>query len=478
MQIPSQRPTRHNVPADPLLDQTAIELSAAIHAREVSCREVMLATLRRIDAVNPEVNAIVARVDGDQLLTQAGVRDAQLARGESLGWLHGIPQAFKDTTPVAGSVTTSGSPLLKEFVPQQDSLMVARMRAAGCIAIGRTNVPEFALGSHTFNPVYGTTRNAYDTSKSAGGSSGGAAVSLATGMLTVADGSDFMGSLRNPAAWNNVFGMRPSQGRVPAGPAPEVWLSQMSTEGPMARNVPDLARLLALQSGWDARAPLSIAGDGREFEQSLQSDPSGLRIGWLGDLQGHLAMESGILDICESALKGLAQRGCKVDPASVPLDLEQVWASWLTLRHVLVRARLAPLLEDAGNRAHMKDEALWEYDQGASISAEALLAASVTRTQVYQCLLALFAQFDVLAIPAAQCWPFDAGLRWPSTIAGRTMDTYHRWMEVTILPTLAGLPSISVPVGFGAAGLPMGLQLIGRPHDDLQLLRLALHVPA
>ena len=461
---------------DALLDGSATALSRAIHARDVSCREVMRATLRRVDAVNPRFNAIVARVDEETLLAQADERDAQLAQGRSLGWMHGMPQAFKDTTPVAGMVTTSGSPLLADFVPKHDSLTVARMKAAGCIAIGRTNVPEFALGSHTFNPVYGTTLNAFDPTKSAGGSSGGAAVSLATRMLPVADGSDFMGSLRNPAAWANVVGMRPSQGRVPLWPAQDAWIAQLGTEGPMARNVPDLARLLSIQAGWDARAPLSIAEDGRQFEQSLDADRRGLRIGWLRDLDGHLAMAPGVLEICEAALARLQDRGCRVEPARLGMPPERVWDCWLAWRRALVGARIAPFMVDPRNRERIKPEALWEYDAGRSLTGAELLTASATRTLVHQRLLALFEDFDVLALPAAQCWPFDASLRWPTEIAGRPMDTYHRWMEVTILPTLAGLPAISVPAGFGAAGLPMGLQLIGRPRDDLGVLRLAMHV--
>jgi len=201
--------------SSPLTDWSATQLSAAIHARQVSCREVMQATLARIDAVNPSFNAIVSRVDGDALLVQADAHDALLARGESKGWMHGMPQAIKDIAPAAGIPCTSGSPLLARFVPKEDGLMVARMKAAGCIVIGKTNVPEFGLGSHTFNTVFGATGNAYDPTKTAGGSSGGAAVALATRMVAVADGSDFMGSLRNPAGWNNIFGMRPSQGRVP-----------------------------------------------------------------------------------------------------------------------------------------------------------------------------------------------------------------------------------------------------------------------
>ncbi|MDO8456065.1 MAG: amidase [Burkholderiaceae bacterium] len=452
---------------------TATELSTAIHQRRVSCSEVMRATLRQIDTLNPRFNAIVSRVNEADLLRQADERDAQLQRGESMGWLHGIPQAIKDIAPTAGIASTMGSPLLKNFIPKEDGLMVQRMKAAGCIVIGKTNVPEFGLGSHTFNEVFGATGNAFDPTKSAGGSSGGAAVALATGMLAVADGSDFMGSLRNPAGWNNVFGMRPSQGRVPMWPAQDVWINQLGTEGPMGRCVRDVAKLLAIQSGWDARAPLSIAEDGQQFNASLDADPKGLKIGWLGDLNGYLAMEPGILDVCGDGLKRLESTGCHVEPVNLGMPPERVWDSWLVWRRALVASRLAPFLIQTKNREQMKPEALWEVDQASTLTGSELLSASVTRSQLYQQLLQLFEKVDFLALPTAQVWPFDVTKRWPSAIAGRAMDTYHRWMEVVILPTLAGLPSISVPVGFNDKGLPMGMQLIGKPRGDWALLQLA-----
>src|SRR5947208_9191728 len=249
----------------------------------------MQATVARIETVNPRHNAIVSLRDGDALLREADERDAQLKRSGPIGWMHGLPQAIKDMAQTAGIRTTSGSRLLREFVPTRDDLMVQRMKAAGCIVIGKTNTPEFGLGSHTFNEVFGVTRNAYDASKSAGGSSGGAAVALATRMLAVADGSDFMGSLRNPAGWNNVFGFRPSQGRVPRWPAQDVWVTQLSTDGPMGRTVRDVARLLEVQAGYDPRAPLSIAGASPRFADGLDGfDAKGTRIAWLGDLDGHL----------------------------------------------------------------------------------------------------------------------------------------------------------------------------------------------
>jgi amidase len=461
-----------NLPSDLTL-MTANVLSQAIHQKQVSCREVMAATLARIERVNPQVNAIVSQRDGDVLLAEADARDAQLARGESMGWMHGMPQAIKDLSNTAGLLTTLGSPLMRDFVAAEDGLMATRMKAAGCIVIGKTNTPEFGLGSHTFNAVFGPTRNAFDLTKSAGGSSGGAAVALAQRLLPVADGSDFMGSLRNPAGWNNVFGLRPSQGRVPMWPANDVWLAQLGTEGPMGRSVRDVAMLLSIQAGHDARSPLSIAQDGRAFAAPLDCDPTGQRIGWLGDLNGHLPMEAGVLEACESALHRFTDMGCEVDPTALGLDPASVWDCWLVWRQALVGPRIAPHLVNAKNRDQIKPEALWEHDQSLLLTGAQFNRASALRTRLLQQMLALFERFDVLALPVAQVWPFDVEQRWPTEIAGRPMDTYHRWMEVVIYATLAGLPAISVPAGFNAQGLPMGLQLIGKPQGEFALLQLA-----
>ena len=456
-----------------IVELSAHSLSCAIHAREVSCREVMQAYLHRFEALNPPYLALVNLQDGDNLLRQADARDAQLARGDSMGWMHGMPQAIKDLSHTAGIPTTLGSPLMRNFVPSEDGLMAQRMKAAGCIVVGKTNTAEFGLGSHTFNPVFGTTRNAYDPSRSAGGSSGGAAVALALRLLPVADGSDYMGSLRNPAGWNNVFGMRPSQGRVPMWPQSEVWLNQLGTEGPMGRSVQDVARLLAVQAGFDSRAPLSIADDAC-FTGSLDGfDCKNVRIGWLGDLAGYLAMEPGILDVCGQALRRLEGLGCAVAPLALGTLPEKVWQAWLVWRRALVAPRIAPFLLHAKNRPQISPEALWEYEQASQLSGKELLAASAQRSAFYQHLLALFETHDVLALPVAQVWPFDAGLRAPTQINGVPMDTYHRWMEVVIYATFAGLPCISVPAGFDARGLPMGLQLIGKPRADWALLQLA-----
>ena len=463
-----------------ITELSAEALSGAIHRRQISCVEVMQAYLARIQRINPGFNAIVNLRDPAALLNEAAQCDRELGQGKgragSRGWMHGMPQAIKDTAQAAGLPTSFGSPLLADAVAAQDSLFVARMKAAGCIVIGKTNMPEFGLGSHTYNRLFGATPNAWDRSVSAGGSSGGAAVALAQRLLPVADGSDFMGSLRNPAGWNHVFGMRPSQGRVPGWPKPDLWVSQLATDGPMARHVRDLAALLSTQSGLDARVPLSLASPNTSLVPARQGAQAlkGLRIGWLADLQGHLAVEDGILQVCESALRTMLQAGAEVLPLRPNFDPAQIWQAWLVWRRALVAQTLAPLLREPGARAQMKPEALWECDQAQGLPFSDFMAASTVRSQLHGHLLALFEQVDVLALPVAQTWPFDLALDWPKQIAGRAMDTYHRWMEVTIYATFAGLPAISMPAGFDPSGRwPMGIQLIGKPRGDAELLRIA-----
>jgi amidase len=459
--------------ASEITDWTGVELSRRIHARAVSAREVMQAYLARIDRLNPTFNAIVSRVDSDALLAQAGVRDDELAAGRSRGWLHGFPMALKDAVATKGIATTIGSPLLAGNIPDYDDFSSERLKAAGAIIIGKTNVPELGLGSHTYNDLFGITGNAYDPTRVAGGSSGGAAVALALRMQAVADGSDMMGSLRNPAAFNNIFGFRPSQGLVPSGPKGDQWVNQLATEGPMGRTVADLVQLLSIQAGRDDRAPLSLPGRWPNGSFDVPLDLTGVRIGWLGDLRGYLAVEPGILAVCESALARLAIDGCGVDAIAANFDPAFAWRTWLSLRRWLVAGRITQFLVDPAMRQLLKPEAQWEAEQGDGLSAADVLAASTDRTQLYHRLLALFDRYDVLALPTAQVWPFDAATHWPAEICGRKMDTYHRWMEVTIYAPLGGLPAISLPAGFNAAGLPMGLQLIGRPQSDLALLRLA-----
>ncbi|WP_221775151.1 MULTISPECIES: amidase [unclassified Pseudomonas] len=462
-----------SVAGDSIVELDALALSAAIHGRELSCREVMQAYLTQIERVNPQANALVSLREPEILLDEAEQRDRQLARGQSLGWMHGMPQAVKDLAATAGLTTSLGSPLFATQVPGEDAISVARVRASGALIVGKSNVPEFGLGSHTYNQLFGTTGNAYDSRLSAGGSSGGAAVALALRMLPVADGSDMMGSLRNPAAFNNVFGMRPSLGRVPHGPAPELFVQQLATEGPMGRTVADVARLLATQAGYDPRAPLSLKDDPAALGASLQRDVRGLRLGWLGDYNGYLAMEQGVLALCEKALGDFLDLGCEVDNCQPEFSLAQLWDCWLVHRHWLVQGTLGPLYNDPDKRRWLKPEARWEVEGGASLGAADVYRACQSRSDWYRALLRLFERYDFLLLPTAQVFPFDARQAWPRQVAGQAMDTYHRWMEVVIGPTLAGLPCISIPVGFNPAGLPMGMQIIGPPHADLAVLQLA-----
>ena len=435
----------------------------------------MQAYLQRIDRLNPIYNAIVNLAPADALLAQARLCDDELAKGHSRGWLHGIPQAIKDTGHALGFPSTMGSRVLEKQMPRADSIMTARMKNAGAIVIGKTNMPELGLGSHTFNALFGATPNAWDTAVSAGGSSGGAAVALAQRMLPVADGSDFMGSLRNPAGWNHIFGMRPSQGRVPYGPGADVWVDQLGTEGPMARQVRDLARLLATQSGHDPRQPLSITASvdvaGIEYTPDALK---GLRVGWLGDLDGHLAVEDGILSVCEDALRAMQNAGAIVEPMQLGYDTQALWACWLVWRRALVGPKVAALLPMPDAAELLKPEALWEYDHSLKLSYMDFQRASQRRTSFYHHLLKVFEHCDVLALPVSQVWPFPLEERWPRQIGPRTMDTYHRWMECTIYATLAGLPAISLPAGFHPhKPWPMGIQLIGKPQGDLALLQVA-----
>ena len=453
-----------------MLDAAA--LAEAIKSRQVSCVEVMQAYLDHIDRLNPRVNAIVSLQGRDDLVRQASHRDDQLARGEYAGWMHGFPLAIKDLEATAGIRTTMGSPLLRDFVPDADSIMVERIKQAGAIIIGKTNTPEFGLGSQTYNPVFGTTLNAYDQSKTCGGSSGGAAVSLALRMLPVADGSDHAGSLRNPAAFNNVLGFRTSFGRIPIDRG-DAFAPSLAVAGPMARTVTDLAMLLTTQSGYDSRAPLSIQQHPDDLVDSLRRNFNGTRIAWLGDLGGYLPFEPGVLELCRDALKVFAQLGCTIDEAKPDFPIEQVWQNWLTLRAWQVGTLLKMPYSDPAKRALMKPEAQWEVEQGFKVSAYDISDASAVRTSWYHAVRRFFETYDYFILPSAQVFPFDASIHWPKEINRVAMDTYHRWMEVVIPVTMSGCPALNVPVGFDPRGLPMGIQIVGPNHSELSCLQLA-----
>jgi len=460
------------MPRNEIVMLDAVALADEIKARRISCVEVMNAFLDQIERLNPRVNAVVSMRDRETLLAQAGERDAQLRRGQHLGWMHGFPHAIKDLEPTAGIRTTLGSPLFKDFVPHTDSIIVERIKAAGAIIIGKTNVPEFGLGSQTYNPVFGTTLNPYDQTKTCGGSSGGAAVAVALRMLPVADGGDHGGSLRNPGAFNNVFGFRTSFGRVPADWR-EVFMPSLSVHGPIARTVRDLAMMLSVISGYDPRVPLSIREDPAKFRTPLERSLKGVRIAWGRDFGGYLPFEPGVLDLCEKALRVFEDLGCAVEEAVPSYPVEKVWRTWLKIRAWQVAALLKAPYSDPARRALLKPEARWEVESSLKISASDIADASAVRTQWYQAVRELFEKYDFFVLPAGQVFPFDASTHWPKEINGRAMDTYHRWMEVMIPVTMSGCPALAAPAGFSSRGLPMGIQIIGRNHDEFGCLQLA-----
>jgi amidase len=454
-----------------LLDGVA--LSRAIKSKQVSCVGVMGAYLDHIDKFNSRVTAIVSLQPREGLLALARERDAQLARGEYCGWMHGFPHAVKDLTPVKGMRFTRGSVIFKDFIAPADAIVVERMKRAGAIIIGKTNTPEFGLGSQTHNPVFGTTLNPYDLTKTAGGSSGGAGVALALRMLPVADGTDHGGSLRNPGAFNNVFGFRPSYGRVPAE-ALDVFNSAMGVGGPMARTVPDLALLLSVQSGYDARVPLSIHQDPTQFAAPLKRDVKGKRIAWGGDLFArHMPFEPAVLELSRTALKSFETLGCVVEEAAPDFPIEQIFKNWTVLRAWQAGGAIVDLYKDPPKRALLKAEAQFEVENLFKLGAADIVAAATFRTAWYQAMRKFFETYDYFILPSGQVFPFDATTHWPKEINGRTMDTYYRWMEVMIPVTMSGCPALNVPAGFNEQGLPMGLQIVAPNHAEQSCLELA-----
>jgi amidase len=458
----------HARDGDDLVHTTARDLVAAMQRGSVSAREVMTAFLARIGECNPTVNAICTLIPEEDALALAEAADAARARGDALGPLHGLPMAVKDLSPTAGIRTTMGSPIFADHVPEEDSLMVQRLKQAGALVIGKTNTPEFGTGSQTFNALFGTTRNPWNLERTVGGSSGGAAAALACSMLPLADGSDMGGSLRNPAAFCNVVGLRPCLGRVPHWPNTMAWQSRLGIEGPMARDVSDCALLLSVQAGPDERDPMSIQESGEHFLQPLDHDFGGARIAWTPDL-GFLTVEREVVDVCAGTLPTWEGLGFCLDEEYPRLD--GAMDAFRTLRASYYAQFGATLLDS--HRHLMKDTVIENIEAGLRLTALDITRADALRTQLYQRVLAFFENHDFLVLPATQVQPFGHETEWVQSIEGVSMSSYLDWMAICCIISVFGLPAISVPCGFTGAGLPVGLQIVGRPRDDLGVLRAA-----
>ncbi len=441
---------------------TARALATAIQARELSAREVVAWHLARIDAVNPRLNAIVS-LRPEAALAEAAAADRRLAAGEPLGPLHGLPIAIKDLEDTAGIRTTYGSRAFAEHVPTEDSLLVARLKAAGAIVVGKTNTPEFGVGSHTFNEVFGATRNPWAPDRSAGGSSGGAGAALAAGLLPIADGSDHGGSIRNPASFNNVAGLRPTPGLVPDSGADDVW-DVASVVGPLARTVGDLALMLSAIAGPDPHSPLSY-GDPATFAGEPHGDLSGVRVAWCPDLGG-LPIDGDVMAVLGGARDLMVSLGAEVE--DVALDLSRADEAFETLRGLAFARGLGPSLEAL--RPVAKETLLWNVERGLELDAAAIGRAMAARSEVFTMVADLLGGFDLLAAPSAQVAPFPLEQEYPTRVSGVDMPHYLGWMRVCSRITVCSHPVAAVPAGFTADGLPVGLQLVGRYRGDRRLL--------
>ena len=448
-------------------DSTARAMVAAIRDKEISARELLELHLSRIAERNPELNAIVS-LDEERARVGASAADEATAAGAELGPLHGLPFAFKDTHDVAGWRTTYGSPLFADHVPDADELIVERIRTAGAMTIGKTNVPEFAAGSHTFNPVFGTTLNPVDPSRSAGGSSGGAACALRAGMVPLADGSDMGGSLRNPASFCGVVGLRPSLGRVPAWPTDNLW-ETTGTSGPLARNVDDLALLLSVVAGPDPRVPTALAEPGDAFATTPEVPLDGLRVALSPDLGGLLEVDSQVRRVVEESGAALAAAEARVE-ATEP-DLAEADDTFRTLRAWLFQAGFGPLL--AAHPDSIKQSLADNIRAGESLTGADIARAYQQRTALTERMHLFFQHHDVLVLPTSQVPPFAADQEYPHEINGRPMATYLDWMRSAYLITVTGCPAISVPAGETADGLPVGVQIVAPFGADARLLGVA-----
>ena len=451
---------------DDICFTSARELARRIRSRELSAREVMTAHLARINQLNPAINAIVAKLDDTACLARADDADHAIAAGEPVGALHGLPIAFKDLEPAVGFPMTCGSTIFRDLRPTEDSVIVERLKRAGAIPIGKTNVPEFGMGSHTYNAVYGTTRNPYDSTKSAGGSSGGAGAALAAGMLPIADGSDFGGSLRNPANFNNVVALRPTVGLVPTAPTTLPFLGFL-VKGPMARTVDDVALMLSVMAGADARDPGGYPTQPGMFDAPLARDFRNVRVAWCPDLGG-LPLDRRVRAILESQRSVFESLGCRVEAAAPPLDgmddaflTIRRWRSWVTL---------GPLL--AEHATAMKAEAVEEIEAGARVTAAEVGAAMMRHAAILERVRAFESRYAFTICAVNQVPPFDASLPWPRGVDGVPMEHYIAWMKSAYWISGTFRPAASLPAGFTDDGLPVGVQIVGRHRDDLGVLQL------
>ena len=443
---------------------SATELTSLIRTKQVSAREVMTAHLAQIERVNPKVNAIVTLV-ADRAMEGAAKADEAVARGAPLGPLHGLPIAHKDLVETAGIRTTHGSPFFRDHVPTKDAAIVTRIRAAGAITLGKTNTPEFGAGSQTFNTVFGATRNPYDLTKTCGGSSGGAAVSLASGMLPIADGSDTGGSLRNPASFCNVVGFRPSPGRLPA--EGHSW-SPLSTSGPMARTVADVALFLSAIAGPDTHSPLSIDENPAQFAKPLGRDFKGVRVGWFKGLGG-IPFEPEIQRVIGDNLKVFESLGCIVEEAEP--DFTGVDEAFPTLRHLSYHTSYAPLVRQRAE--WVKDTIRWEVAEAERQTAADVAKASARQSLMFEQSASFFQTYEYFILPVTQVAPFDVTTPYPTSVAGTEMPTYIDWMRSCWYVTFMANPAISVPAGFTNGGLPVGVQIVGRARGEWSVLQLA-----
>jgi amidase len=442
------------------------ELAEMIRTRKIFAREVMTAFLRQIERVNPKINAVVAKLDDEKCLALADEADRRLARGDEVGSLHGLPFAFKDLDAAIGFPLTRGSPIFKNFMPTEDSVLVERLRKAGVIPIGKTNVSEFGMGSHTYNDVYGTTLNPYDLTKSAGGSSGGAGAALAAGLLPLASGSDLGGSLRNPANFNNIVALRPTVGLVPTAPTLLPFLG-FSVKGPMARSVGDVAFLLSAMAGDDPRDPACYPSSPSAFAKPLDREFKDVRIAWCPDLGG-LPLDHRVRSVLEAQQKTFIDLGCIVEDAC--LDLSAADEIFLTIRAWNFWHMLGSLLEK--HRHEMKPEAVWQIEAGNGLTGSDVAKAMTRHGELMERMRVFQQKYEFLLCAVNQVPPFDATMNWPREIDGVEMENYIAWMKSAYWITSTFCPAISVPAGFTADGLPVGIQIVGRYRDDLGVLQI------